>query len=307
MSTPDLSIIIVSFNTSNILYQCLERVYKEIASLNAEVIIIDNASKDDSVAMVQKEFPQATLIASPTNLGFAAANNLGFHNAKGKYIVLINSDLLLHSGVLKEAYRRMEKERGIAAGGIQLMSGDGKPQLSSRRFPTPWRDLCQRTGLKGEPDDQCPYPDWIPGAFVIVRKNLLDACGGFDERFFMYYEEVDLCRRLKKHFGDIRYWQDLTSIHLGSASLQAIEGKHIIASREVGLWRFQSAFLYYRKQYGRWGAWSSYLFERGWQYLRLLRNWTNKPKYDETVLLLDLYKQAWQRTRRGKISPDIPW
>ncbi|MFA6916303.1 MAG: glycosyltransferase family 2 protein [Parachlamydiales bacterium] len=305
---PVLSIVIISFNTSNILYQCLKRVASEIEDLSAEVILVDNASTDDSADMVKNEFPQFTLILSPINLGFAAANNLAFQHATGTYVVLINSDLLLHNGVLKEALKRMERERGVAAGGIQLMSGEGRPQISSRFFPTPWRDLVQRIGLfKNHSYEQCPYPDWVPGAFVIIRRNLLMACAGFDERFFMYFEEVDLCRTLKEQYGTIRYWQDLTSIHLGSASLQAIEGKHITAARQVGLWRFQSTYLYYRKHYGRLGAWSSYLLENGWQYLRLLKNWTNKLKYEETILLLNLYKDAWKSTHRGKISPEIPW
>ncbi|MBL8149219.1 MAG: glycosyltransferase family 2 protein, partial [Blastocatellia bacterium] len=179
----DLSVVIVSFNTRDLLRECLNSFFQEVGSISHEVIVVDNASKDGSADMVESEFPSVKLVRSSVNLGFAAANNRAFPLASGKYILLLNSDAFLRPGALQKALQYMEQEPNIGLGGARLVGSDDSWQPSARMFPSLLNELLMLTGLAakyskskffGRADrtwadqNQRAEVDWVPGAFAII-------------------------------------------------------------------------------------------------------------------------------------------
>jgi GT2 family glycosyltransferase len=185
----DLSLIIVSFNTRAVLRRCLEELEIEGEGLSMEVLLVDNGSRDGSAEMVATDFPEVRLIESGTNLGFAAANNRMFAQARGRYVVLLNSDAFLRPGALRRAQERMDADPETALAGGQLTGEDGSWQPSARMFPSLLNDFLSMSGLAhryresrfwGRADRTWANPmastetDWVPGAFSIVRHSVLD-------------------------------------------------------------------------------------------------------------------------------------
>jgi GT2 family glycosyltransferase len=206
---PQVSIVIVSFNTRDLLRECIGVVRREVGGIVQETIVVDNASRDGSADMVRSQFPEVQLIRSDTNLGFAGANNRAFAIARGSYIVLLNSDAFVEPNALPLSVMHMEANPGVGLGGARLIGRDGSWQPAARMFPSPLNDLLMLSGLAasyprsrflGRADRTWADPgkaaavDWAPGAYSIIRKEVLDRVGYFDDRFFLYYEEVDLCR-----------------------------------------------------------------------------------------------------------------
>jgi GT2 family glycosyltransferase len=151
--------------------------------------------------------------------------------------------------------------------------------------------------------------DWVPGAFTIIRRSALAGTGFFDERFFLYFEEVDLCRRIKKAGWKIAYWPAITVIHIGGASTAMFSRKLVTKSgMQMSLWRLQSQYLYYRKNHGWAKAFASMAFETAFNRLRLRRNAAAAPeRAEESRVMLELIKQAWAQTKGGRESPPRPW
>jgi GT2 family glycosyltransferase len=323
-----VSIIIVSFNTRDLLRRCLQTVSEQAGEISYETIVVDNASKDGSGDMVQTEYPETKVICSDVNLGFAGANNRGFEVATGKYIVLLNSDAFLCPGTLHTAVEKMEADPTIGLGGGRLVGTDHSWQPSARMFPSLLNDFLTISGLAsqyplsrffGRSDRTWADPgepaevDWVPGAFSIIRREVLDRIGFFDERFFLYYEEVDLCQRIRKAGHSIWYWPDVMVIHLGGESSKTVDHLHLSsAGSQLTLWRMRSALLYYRKHHGRWGAWHARALETLWQRIRSWKNrvagdQTRKEKLKEAELLVSLMNKAWRETAGGLHSPNPPW
>jgi GT2 family glycosyltransferase len=331
MSTPMLSIIIVSYNAREVLRECLVSLYGEITSsrLTSEVILIDNASRDGSAAMVERDFPGVRLIASSTNLGFAAANNLGFAIARGDFIVLLNPDAQLAPGALANAVESMSRhpEAGLAGG--RLLDEQGQDQPSARHFPSLLNEFLVLSGLAarfphsrlfGRFDRTWADPelaaqvDWVPGAFTIMRAEALRELGGFDERFFLYYEEVDLCRRFKAAGWQVWYWPSIRVHHIGGVSSRTVEHEAFSsAGSQLTLWRMRSGLLYYRKHHGFLNTWLVARLEAGWHGLRAIkaRLGQSQPgrdgKLDESRRIVELVERAWTDTLGGRVSPPRPW
>lgn len=323
---PVASVVIVSFNTRDLLRDCLTALTDESRGLNVEVLVVDNVSRDGSADMVAAEFPGVKLIRSQVNLGFAAANNRAFAQAIGRYVVLLNSDAFLQSGALHRAIRHMEHEPEVGLGGAKLVGRDGSWQPSARLFPSLLNDFLSLSGLAArypkshffgrfdrtwaDPAEACDV-DWVPGAFSIIRRDALEKTGYFDEDFFLYYEEVDLCRRFKKHGYKVRYWPDVTVVHYGGESSKTVTAlKFSRQGSQLALWRMRSAFLYYRKHHGL-EAWLSKEMERIWHRIRA---WKNRPragedgaKAEDSNAIQGLLDQAWRDTSGGRISPARPW
>jgi GT2 family glycosyltransferase len=327
-TAPQVSIVIVSFNTRDLLRECIESLRREVGAVLQETIVIDNASRDGSADMVESQFPDVRVIRSETNLGFARANNHAFALARGSYIVLLNSDAFLKPNALLSAIRHMEDNPTAGLGGGRLIGRDGSWQPAARMFPSPLNDLLMLSGLAatypqsrflGRADRTWANPgkaaavDWVPGAFSIIRKEVLDRVGHFDERFFLYYEEVDLCRRIKAAGYGIWYWPDVVVVHLGGESSRTVEGQKLSSSgSQLTLWRMRSALLYYRKHHGILGVWSAMLLETWWNRARALRNARSKncdrrEKRHEAHKTIAMMKRAWIDTRGGAISPPQPW
>lgn len=326
MSTPGkTSIIIVSFNTREILRACLTRVFAVTQDLPIEVIVVDNASRDQSADMVAQDFPAVRLIRSDTNLGFAAANNRGFEIATGDYLLLLNPDALLEPGALQRALQHIEANPRIGMGGGLLLDKSGARQPSARAFPSLLNEFLVLSGLAhrfphsrffGRFDrtwdcsEQPAEVDWVPGAFALIRRQALQDVQGFDERFFLYYEEVDMCRRLRAAGWAIWYWPDVVIRHWGGESSKTVETLDFSSSgSQLTLWRMRSQLLYYRKHHGPLTAWLVSRLETGWHRLRACRASARgqQPKRAESQRVAHLMLQAWAETRGGQESPRRPW
>ena len=325
---PDVSVVIVSFNTRDLLRECLNTLAAEAGGVHYETIVVDNASRDGSADMVAAEFPAVRLIRSAVNLGFAAANNRGFAIATGRYVVLLNSDAFPRPGALPNAVAYMDADPRIGLGGARLVGRDDTWQPSARLFPSPLNDLLSLSGLSvrfprsrffGRVDRTWADPgepaavDWVPGAFSIIRRELLEQLGYFDEAFFLYYEEVDLCRRIKAAGYTVHYWPDVVVVHLGGESSKTLEHLTLSSSgAQLTLWRLRSEYLYYRKQHGLFTAWLAKQVEQYWHALRAWKNGRHadagrRAKAEESQAIVTLIKQAWRETDGGRVSPPRPW
>jgi len=323
----DISIVIVSFNTRDVLRDCLLSVYREASSLHVQVIVVDNGSTDGSPEMLEQEFPDVELVRSAVNLGFGRANNLGFESARGRYIVLLNSDAFLTEGSLERSVAHMDATPRAGLGGGRLTGRDGSWQPSARMFPSVFSDLIVFSGLAarfprsrffGHADRtwanemEAAEVDWVPGAFSIIRAEALAAAGHFDPRFFLYYEEVDLCMRFKRSGYSIWYWPDISIIHIGGESSRQV--RTLEMSRSGGqliLWRMRSMLLYYRKHHGA-AARIAMLAEVVWYWMRSQRRQMSKDPDRRTSArsyrsLISIMSQAWRDTRGGRFSPTQPW
>lgn len=322
----DVSVIVVSFNTRGLLRDCLESVCKQ-DGVSMEVLVVDNASRDGSALMVLAEFPQVRLTASRENLGFAGANNVAFAQARGRYVVLLNSDAFLGPQTLRHAVEQMDAEPGIGLLGGLLLGRDGAWQPSARLFPSVVNEILTFTGLSGrfrnsrlfgrvdrtwaDPKERTDT-DWVPGAFAVIRREVLESVGYFDERFFLYYEEVDLCRRIKAAGYRIAYRPELEVIHIGGESSRTMTRLSLSSSgAQLSLWRMRSQLLYYRKHHG-WMAGLAMLAETTWHRLRLLRCLRGKDeageaKREESRAVIQLFRRAWDETQGGRVCPARPW
>jgi GT2 family glycosyltransferase len=305
----------------------LRSVYREVRSLRVQVIVVDNASTDGSPTMIEQDFPDVVLIRSEVNLGFGRANNLGFQSALGRYIVLLNSDAFLSDGSLERSVAHMDADRRVGLGGARLTGRDGSWQPSARMFPTILNDLIVLSGLAarfpqsrlfGRPDrtwaDQGDPAavDWVPGAYSIIRDEALAAAGPFDPRFFLYYEEVDLCKRIKQRGYSIWYWPDICVVHIGGESSRQVRSLEMSRSgAQLTLWRMRSMLLYYRKHYVL-DAWFAMLLELVWYWLQSQRRRFSKDpeqgvKAREDRFMVSMMSQAWRDTKGGRLSPAQPW
>ncbi|MBL7106982.1 MAG: glycosyltransferase family 2 protein [Phycisphaerae bacterium] len=253
-----LSIIIVSWNVRADIINCLGSIYKNPSSSPFEVILIDNASSDKTVECIQKEFSQVVCIANNDNRGFAGANNQGIEIAKGEYLLFLNPDTIIHKGTLDYLVDFMDNNKEAGACGPQLLNEDGSIQRSVRRFPSFRGALYRFTFLKYFKIFKKDYRNWLArdfdhksqievdqlmGAALLVRKSITDNIGGFDERYFMYYEEVDLCCRIKHDGWQIVFLPQVRITHLGGRSSQQIP-----AAKRIMMLR--SMLKYFRKHRG---------------------------------------------------------
>lgn len=327
-NTLDVSIIIVSFNTCDLLRKCLQTVVREAGEVSYEIIVIDNASKDGSVEMLEREFPEVQLIRSTVNLGFAAANNLGFAQARGHYVVLLNSDAFLKPQALSRSVAYMRADPKIGVGGARLVGKEGSWQPSARMFPSLLNDFLMMSGLAarypqsrffGRVDrtwtdhNQPALVDWVPGAFSIIPRQVLEQVGYFDEDFFLYYEEVDLCKRIKAVGYNVWYWPDVEVVHLGGESSKKLKSLNFSpAGKQISLWQMRSALLYYNKYNGYISVWLWRQMANIWYGLRSWKNsLSSQPESQKKLAYLKmmrgLLRQAWDDTQGGRVSPPRPW
>lgn len=229
-----LSIIVPSYNTKQLLRRCLQSIYRQTKRVSFEVIVVDNGSRDGSPAMVRSEFPQVNLLATKKNLGFGKANNRGAARAKGDWLLFLNSDTEMLPGALNTLAELATAGSTKTVWGPKLLNPDSSPQPSAGYFPTLGRvaalmffvdDLplfnrfiksYHQTAPSFYQDEQ--EVDWVTGAALLVHQSLVAQVQGFDERYFMYAEEVDLCFRLKRAGGAVRYTPQSQIRHSKGAS-----------------------------------------------------------------------------------------
>lgn len=318
-----VSVFIVTYNSSSLLSACLDSLLTQSYG-NIDIIVVDNDSSDDTVDLLLKHYPQIQLIANTTNLGFGNANNLALKHAKGDYIALLNPDATLPTNCIELAVQHMESNPEVGMGGGLLQNQHLEWQPSARKFPSLLNEWLVLSGLAnrfsknrffGRFDRSWADPhepaivDWVPGAFAILRRNLINQINLFDPRFFLYYEEVDLCRRIYKAGFCVKYWPDLMITHIGGASSETVgELAFSNLGKQLVLWRMRSQLLYYRKWHGLAYAWLVMISEQAWHCLRALRNkGKSQIKVDESHNIVKLWQQTWHETQGGQISPSQPW
>ncbi|WP_263359252.1 glycosyltransferase family 2 protein [Acidicapsa ligni] len=323
----DISLILVSFNTREVLRESLQSVARETNNLRIETFVVDNNSHDGSVEMVEAEFPGVRIFRSSVNLGFGAANNVALEVAQGRYVVLLNSDAFLCPDSLRLSVEHMDAHPEVGLAGGRLVGRDLALQPSARMFPSVFNDFLVMTGLAakfpksrffGSFDRTWADPmeaaevDWVPGAYSIIRADALKKVGFFDPDFFLYSEEVDLCLRIKKAGYKILYWPDIVVIHIGGESSRQIKTLEMSsAGAQLIRWRMRSTLLYYRKHHGI-GAWMAKMLELVLYRLIVLRNSiSSEPRRKERAArnrnLARLMHQAWEDTNGGRTSPPRPW
>jgi len=277
--------------------------------------------------MVEREFSDVLLKRSSVNLGFGPANNLGFQSASGRYLVLLNSDAFLTEGSLQRSIAHMNEKPNAGLGGGRLIGRDGSWQPSARRFPTVVGDLLVLSGLAarfprsrffGSFDRTWANPmeaaevDWVPGAYSIMRADVLESVGSFDPRFFLYYEEVDLCKRIKNAGYSIWYWPDIVVTHIGGESSRQVKSLHLSRTgAQLTLWRMRSTLLYYRKHHGL-SAWLTMAVEALWYWLRSQRRRLSsdpdrRASAQADLSMVSIMSEAWRDTKGGRLSPEQPW
>lgn len=231
-----LTVIIVSWNVKSHLSQCLKSIYQS-RRWPQFVIVIDNASSDGSVAMVRSSFPQAILVANQTNLGFAAAVNQGLLLRKTDYYLVLNPDCYLSEDTLDVCFNIIDSDKSIGVLGCQSRSSDGSTQRTVRRFPglidqgiimlSLHRLLANLPAIKNylmSDIDHCGerWVDQIQGSFFMISSKAIERVGLFDERYFVWFEEVDYCRRVKSSGYGIFYTSRTHVIHQGAASFRQL-------------------------------------------------------------------------------------
>lgn len=262
----DLSVSVVSYRTPGLLRQCLVALARDQAELDCEVVVIDNDPTDVSADLVAREFDWVRLIRNPRNVGFGAAHNQGLRLTDGRYALVLNSDAVPEPGALRTLVGYMDAHPRVGACGPRLRHPDGTVQPSRRRFPTLATFFLESTQLqrvlgdtppvrafylRDQPDDAPQDVDWLVGACLCLRRAALDRVGLFDERFFMYSEETDLCRRLRADGWRVAYVPSAEVRHVesGSARLDlSARDRHFQTSkrRYIAKWHGPAAALAFR-------------------------------------------------------------
>jgi len=234
----DLSVIVVNYNTMNFLGRCLASIEKQ-AGVDFETIVFDNASQDASREMAKKDFPWVKLISGEQNLGFAGANNASIPLCSGQYIYFLNPDTEVKPGAFGRMINFMNDRPDIGLAGTQIVNPDDSFQSSvERQYPGERHAKNELTQLKGE-------IAWVLGASMIARKRIIDSLGGFDERFFLYGEDADLCLEVRKAGWAIGYIEDAVIIHWGGGSERG--------NLPVDIWKkkFLAEMAFYEKHYSQ--------------------------------------------------------
>lgn len=258
----DVTVVIVNYRVKYFLEQTLRSVLEATEGLQAEVIVVDNASGDDSMEFSRQRFPGYTFIANKENVGFARANNQAIMMARGKYTLILNPDTIVTSQSIKDSIAHMEAHSDCGAVGVRMVDGNGKflPE-SKRAFPEPWTSFCKIFGLsKLFPnsrtfaryhlrflDDTKPHVvDILAGAFMMCRTSLLQELKGFDEDFFMYGEDIDLSYRITKA-GYHNWYLPLNILHYKGESTKKDSMRYVRVFYEAML-------IFYRKHFPRYSS-----------------------------------------------------
>jgi len=253
---PSLSIIIITWNSEEFIEKCLKSVFDTRGSTDLEVIVIDNASQDTITKIIERFKPEVRLISNQINLGYAKGNNQGIEVSKGDYILLLNPDVELKENCSKVMFDFMENHKDIDALGPQLLNPDGTIQPSCREFPDFSILLWELTGLsllfpksknfggwrKGYFDFQSPREvDQPMGSCLFLRRKVIQKIGAFDEQFPIFFNDVDLCYRIKKSGGKLYFLPEAKALHYKGGSTRQAKPEMILSSH-LSFFRFLSKY-----------------------------------------------------------------
>ncbi len=310
----DVSIIIVNWNVMDLLDACLASIdngHIAIQSPQAdkptvEVIVVDSASSDNSVTMIQEQYPWVKLLAQTENVGFTRGNNLGLEQAQGRYLFLLNPDTEIVEYAIPQMLQYLEANPKVGILGPHTLNTDKTTQSSKRRFPTFTTALFESTWLQlfapsslmvsyyaeDIADDSIAEVDWVQGSAMMIRHEVYEQIGGLDTDFIMYSEELDYCKRAKDNGWDVIYFGEAQIIHHGGkSSEQATARKHILFN--------QSKIHYFRKHHGPVQAQILRLFlliNYGWQ---LLIEYLKSLVGHKRSMRKERIKTYWQVLRTG--------
>ncbi len=308
----DISVILVSYNTAEITIKSLQSLHASSHKLKMEVVIVDNASRDNSAELISKAYPNIPLIRNKVNIGFGRANNQALPYITGRYVLLLNTDAFVNKNTIAETVEYMDKNSKCGILGVKLIGENGDLQPSCRYFPTPWNIFLDSTGLKrffknvpmvddlNWDHNSVRNCDWVPGCFYLIRKEVIEQVGLFDPLYFMYCEEVDHCFATKKAGWDVTYYP-IPVVHLGGESAKSDSeiSKH---GRQIKSLQIESEILYFRKNFGLYGVFLHLLLTTIVNLLQFLKN---VLKLSSLPIILSYIKHSWlvwktfYRTRMG--------
>jgi GT2 family glycosyltransferase len=255
----ELSFIIVSWNAKSYLQKCVESIISKSGTCEKEIIVVDNASTDGSDELIREKYQQVVLIRNEANLGFAKANNIGIRRSRGKYVLLVNSDVEVLEGCIEHLILFMEQHPEIGMLGPQIIDANGNLQRSCMAFPTLWNAFCRALALDtifpkvkifgGNlmafwQHDTVREVDVINGCFWLVRREALNQVGLLDERFFIYAEDIDWCKRFWNAGWKVVFVPQAQSVHYGGASSSQAPVRFSVEMHRANL-------QYWKKHHGR--------------------------------------------------------
>jgi N-acetylglucosaminyl-diphospho-decaprenol L-rhamnosyltransferase len=233
---PDLSVIVVNYNATDYLERCLESIRRQTGVVH-QTIVVDNASLDGGVEMIARRFPWVFVIANEHNAGFAAANNQALSHCRSRYILFLNPDTEVLDCAFARLVDYMEANRAVGLAGCRLVNPDGSPQSSTEeRYPGQKYAAGELKGLKGG-------IAWVMGAAMVADAELINALKGFDERFFIYGEDADLCLRVRKAGMEVGFINDAVVVHWGGRSERGNEPLEVYSRK------FAAEMLFFRTHY----------------------------------------------------------
>jgi hypothetical protein len=260
----DLSVVILNYRTKNLLKECLRGIRIAKPTISTEVVVVDNASGDGSAEMVLSEFPEVRLIRAQRNLGYAGGNNLGLAAAAGRYLMIMNPDILVWPGSLERLVAFMDAHPAVGLAGPRLTNPDGSTQQSCYRFHTPMIPVYRRTVVGRLPharralasflmedfDHAAPQEvDWLLGGALIARREAAEAVGPLDERFFLYFDDTDWCRRFWEKGWKVMYCPESVMVHFHQRASKG--GVTELLRNPVARIHVRSAVTYFRKYQGK--------------------------------------------------------
>ena len=251
----DLSVVIVNYQTFELTRNTINSIFEYSYPFSYEILVVDNASSDDSLSKLQDYFKdKVTFIASKENNGFAAGNNQALRIAKGRYVLLLNSDTIVWENTLEDIYNYMEEHTDVGASGCRVLLENGDLDKACKRsfpnvknsffrlFHIPTNSKDDNYNLDDLPDDEIYEIDCLTGAFMFMRAEALNEAGLLDETFFMYGEDIDLCYRIKKAGWKIIYYGESKITHLKGASSKKQKNKLIYEF-------YRAMYIYYKKHH----------------------------------------------------------
>ncbi len=265
-----LAIVIVNFDAQDDLDRCLRSLHAHPPSRSHEIVVVDNASSDESVARTRRDWPSVQLLELPTNGGFARACNVGFRHTDSPLVLLLNSDTIVPSGELDRLVEALLSDDDCAVAGPRLIDGAGQIEISWGHMIGPFNELRQKalvrlhaigvppvTAFVSRRAHQVRFPDWVSGACLLVRRSDAETVGYLDERFFMYAEDVDFCAALRSRGRRILFTP--------AAEVQHLRGRSVSAAPQATTTAYRrSQLAFYAKHHPRWVPWlRAYLRMKG--------------------------------------------
>ncbi len=249
----DLSCIIINYKNSAPLKDCLASVYQTVQEIDFEVIIVDNSENDPGLQHLKKLYSKAQFISNSSNVGFAKANNQAAKIAQGNVLIFLNPDTILSDQAINSMHKHFCSHKEIGALGPKVVNPDGSLQYSCRRFPTLWTGLFNRYSILSRlfPENrftrqylmrdfdhnEIRQVDWLSGCCLMVSKNIFEQSHGFDEKYFLFNEDVDLCRTIKQAGKEVVYFPEVTVTHQVSTSNSKTTAR-VIIQRHLGMMHY---------------------------------------------------------------------